>query len=278
MAMGQIESTAEIAQSFIYIVMPGVFACAQFDTLRRFLQAMGIFHIQMIFLWTTMAIHVLFSYIFVIKYEMGIEGAGIATCITFWLDLILLTAYVQLKQNIVPKDSWHFFNKDSFKDLIHSIKIGIPSALMGIMDWIAFELLGVFSGWISILAQATCIVVLSMLGIFFMFPLGLSFSVGTLVGNSLGQGKPRKAKKYSITSILMALSLSSVLVVIFLLNRDKIGHIYTQEPELVDSITHIVPIFSLVILFDSFMGVLTGTVRGCGLQHYGTIISLISYI
>lgn len=206
--IGQEEETADVAQLYVTMCLPGVFGTVQFDTARRFLFAMKVFSIPMFVTCLTLPLHILFNYLFVVRFGLGIVGTGYSSSLTYLLNFVLLNVYVTVKGDVVPAESWHFFNKDSFTELFQNLKFGIASSVMGMMDWIAFQLLIIFSGWISTISIATSVILLNLASFFFMFPLGMSFSIGVLVGNSLGNNKPRRARTYAHTSLLISLSLS----------------------------------------------------------------------
>lgn len=47
MLLGQEEATAEAGRTYIITLIPGLFAMTQFETIRRYLQAMTIFDLTM---------------------------------------------------------------------------------------------------------------------------------------------------------------------------------------------------------------------------------------
>lgn len=75
-------------------MIPGMIFHSQFDATREFLVGMGRSGMAMIISIITGCIHLPLSFIFLYKFEIGILGAGIAGSITYWLDFMLLTLYV----------------------------------------------------------------------------------------------------------------------------------------------------------------------------------------
>ena len=109
MALGQDYGQAEAARTYLVTLLPGMFAMCQFETIRRYLQGMGVFNLTMYIQGVTMALHFLWSYLFVFQAGWGITGSSISTCITYWLNFICLTAILYFKDGIVERESWHFF-------------------------------------------------------------------------------------------------------------------------------------------------------------------------
>ena len=75
----------ESAQYFLIVSLPGLFAKAQFETVRRYLQAMGHFKLMMKVQILITVLHLLWCYVFILYFRLGVVGAAIATCITYWI-------------------------------------------------------------------------------------------------------------------------------------------------------------------------------------------------
>jgi MATE family multidrug resistance protein len=275
--LGQEEASAESARLYIYTLLPGMFAMTQFETVRRYLQAMKVFYITMYIQAATMILHCVWCYLLVFNYDLGVTGASIATCITYWLNLILITVYVTYKSGVVEPISWHFPNKDSFVGWGEYLKYGVPAALMLCLEWWSFEIMALFAGMLSINELAANVVLFNLVAFLFQFAFGMSFAVSNLVGNSLGQDKPKKARKYFVTSLMAIVGMTVILMVLLLCLRWYIPLIYTQQEEVVALCAETIPYFIIMIFFDYFQSVASGSVRAIGYQKYGSIVSLIGY-
>ena len=61
-----------------------------------------------------------------------------------------------------------------------------------------------------------------------MIPVGFSFAVKLLTGNSLGEGKPRIAKMYYWVNLIVAISVTSCTIAFLYFAREKIIGAYTK--------------------------------------------------
>ena len=204
-AFGQDELTANAAQSYVTYLLPGMFAMTQFETVRRYLQGMKIFYLTMWIQFTTMILHCLWCYIFVFNTNLGLVGASISTCITYFLNFIIVTVILSYKEDIVHPESWHFFNKDSFRSFCEFLKYGIPSTLMLCFEWWCFEVLSLLAGMLSVNELAANVVLFNLISFLYHNALGMSFAISNLVGNNIGSQKPNTAKRYFITSVFIIL-------------------------------------------------------------------------
>ena len=277
LALGQEEEAADIGRRYILYLLPGMFAMTQFETVRRYLQGMEIFYLTMRIQCVTMGIHLISCYMFVFILEYDVIGASIATCITFWLNLTITTLYISFKKGAVPEESWFFFNKDTFKDWGIFLSYGIPAALMLCLEWWSYEICAVFAGMLSIEELAANVVLFNLIGIMYAIPNGISFALGTLVGNSLGEGKSERSKKYYITSLYFILALTTALVICILSCRWYVPYIYTQEKDVVELVVQTIPLFSVMLFFDNLQAVTSGTVRAIGYQQYASILALVGF-
>ena len=72
-------------------------------------------------------------------------------------------------------------------------------------------------------------VILRSLGLLtFMIPLGIMFGSGIIIGNSLGEGRPKVALQYYKYSILYALIVAAVQVSVLYFYKDSILSAFTD--------------------------------------------------
>ena len=68
------------------------------------------------------------------------------------------------------------------------------------------------------------------------------------------------------------------MMIILNIYREEIPLLYTKDKDVINTTSGVMPIFSLAILLDSFQGVLIGAIKGCGLQAYGTVLPIFSFL
>lgn len=204
-ALGQDAVTATYSQEYITPLTIGMFGMMQFETYRRYLQAMGIFQVTMFIQLFTLIVHIIVGYTLIFVFEFGVKGAAYATIVTYWLDFIIVVLYIKFKTGLVHEESWHFYNSDSFIGLWDYLKLAVPSAMMLCLEWWVFEGVSIEAGWLSTEELGAYIVLFNLITLLFQVPLGLSFALNSFVGNSMGDNKPKTAKRYFQISILISL-------------------------------------------------------------------------
>ena len=88
---------AEYTSEYMYAFLPGLFILGHIDIHRRFLQSMGFNKMPMICLSIGVVIHYFLSYLFVLKWHMGIWGTGYAGVIMNICVIIMQFSWAHLK-------------------------------------------------------------------------------------------------------------------------------------------------------------------------------------
>ena len=273
----QEEASADVAQTYIITMLPGLFALTQFETVRRYLQGMGIFACTMYIQFATIIIHIVLWYLLIYRADLGVVGASISAWITYFLNLIVVTLYVTFRNGIVPKESWHFFNFDSFRSLSEFAKYGLTSSLIICLEWWCFYILSMLAGSMGVEQLAAYVILLNISFLLFQIPQGIGFVLSDLVGNSLGEKNLIKTKRYLISSYIVNFITVIVLIIILLIFKRKISKFFTEEVEVDEFIIHCIPAFCAWMFFDFTQGVIWGALRGVGYQTYGAVVSFVAF-
>ena len=275
--IGQQPEAAAIAHSYIMSVLPGLFMNTQFEWLRRFLLVQGIYNAIMYILAATIWIHVLLLYSLILVLDLKIVGVGIATAITYCLNLTFLTLYIHFKKNLIDRRSWHWFDINWIYKLTAYLKYAIPACSMIVIEWWAFEILILFSGYCGIKQLAALTIMLSVNTILFMFSLGISYSWTSLVGNSLGANLPNIARTYAKAWLIFGWGLFGIIIILLSIFMRKIVSLYSTDEEVIEQIMATGVVWILGLVGDMTQGFLGGTIRAMGYQTVATITGIIAY-
>jgi Na+-driven multidrug efflux pump len=124
----------------------------------------------------------------IINYNLGLEGACIASGVTYFLNFALITIKCYMSSDL--EESFFLPNKESFDGMIDYLKIGIPMALQVTLDYMIVEVQNLLSSLISIVANAAMVIVLNAQILLFMFSFCLMISANVFVGKSMGANDP----------------------------------------------------------------------------------------
>ena len=149
-----------------------------------------------------------------------------------------MTLYVTFRNGIVPKESWHFFNFDSFRSLSEFAKYGVTSSLIICLEWWCFYILSMLAGSMGVEQLAAYVILLNISFLLFQIPQGIGFVLSDLVGNSLGEKNLIKTKRYLISSYIVNFITVIVLIIILLIFKYKISKFFTDQVEVDEFIIH----------------------------------------
>lgn len=109
-------------------LIPCIFGYAIVQCHVRFLQAQNNVLPMIVSTGISTLSHLFTCWILVFKCGLGSKGAALANGISYWINALLLMAYVQTSPSC--KDTWAGFSKEAFYGIYQFLKISIPSTLM----------------------------------------------------------------------------------------------------------------------------------------------------
>jgi len=109
-------------------------------------------------------------YVLVIRLQMGIIGASVATVITYFINSIIVTVYCIMQKDL--KESFFFPTRECFCDLWDYFRIGLPSSAMISLEWWSFEIQAILASYISVVAVGSMVILINTLTVLTMVPFG----------------------------------------------------------------------------------------------------------
>jgi len=110
-----------------------------------------------------------------------------------------------------------------------------------------------------------------------MIPFGLGAAVSTRVSNELGAGHSHAAR-FSVNVALCMSAMEALVIGSALFSiRNVWGYAYSNEGEVVDYVSSMMPLLASSTVLDGVQGVLSGIARGCGWQKLGAYANLGAY-
>ncbi len=208
---------------------------------------------------------------------LGIAGAAIATvfgtviaCIMSFASLFrrdgFVSIYYIMEQQIRP----------ALEPVISIIKLGFSVFIEQILMRVGFMSTAMMAAKMGTNALAAHQVGMNILGLTFSFGDGMQVAAVALIGRSLGEGSPDKAKAYGKTCRMIGLGISCVLAVVYFFGGDWFYHLLFAEQEIVDIGVMIIRIMIIIVLFQVSQVIYMGCLRGAGDTTYTAIASTIS--
>lgn len=275
--LGQDPEISAEAGLYARFLIPCIFGYALLQCHIRFLQAQNNVLPMMVSTAITTLSHLLICWILVFKSGLGNKGAALANGISYWMNALLLMAYVRISPSC--KSTWTGFSKEAFHGITEFLKLSIPSAIMLSLEIWSFEMMVLLSGLLPNPKLETSVLSISLntCSMIYMIPLGLSNTTSIRVSNELGSGRPQAAR-LAVRVALSLVATEGILVgTALILGRNVWGYCYSQVEEVLRYVGEMLLLVAISHFFDGLQSVLSGAARGCGWQKIGAFVNLGAY-
>ncbi|GKV43328.1 hypothetical protein SLEP1_g50632 [Rubroshorea leprosula] len=254
--VGQDHDIAKEAGIYARFMIPSLFAYSLLQSLSRFLQTQNIVYPMMLFSGITTLLHIPVSWALVFKSGLKIRVFS-----------------------FLHTNTWTGFSKEALHNILNFLRLAVPSAVMVCLEMWSFEMMVLVSGLLPNPELQTSVlsICLNTAGTVWMIPFGLSGAVSTRVSNELGAGHPDAARLAVCVVLVIGITEGILVGLVLILIRNIWGYAYSNEIKVVEYVAVMMPILAASNFLDGLQCVLSGTVRGCGLQKIGAYINLGSY-
>ncbi len=278
---GSTEDTHDMAVTYYRIVMGGmIFNCLQMG-INAAQRGAGNTKITMRTNMTSNIINIILNYILITGRfgfpALGIAGAALATvlgtvvsCVMSIVSIMNPNGFVSIpyivKNKIMP-------SVKAFKNIVN---VGYSVFFEQLLMRIGFVATAIMAANQGTYAMAAHQVVMNIMGLSFSFGDGLQTAAVALIGRSLGEGKPDKAKEYGSVCQMMGGIISVSLAVIYLLGSKALMRAFFEEAEIINIGVNIMYVTIVIVLFQVRQVVYMGCLRGAGDTLYTAVTAMIS--
>lgn len=274
---GQDPLISQEAGKFAVCMIPALLAYGPLQTLVRYFLMQSLISPLVISSCVSLCFHVAFCWLLVFKSALGNLGAAFSIGTSYWLNVIFLGLYMKFSSECertrVP------ISMELFHGIGEFFRYAIPSAGMICLEWWSFELLILLSGLLPDPQLETSVlsICVSITSTIYTIPEAIGSAASTRVSNALGAGSPQSARVSVSAAMTLAASVAILVSSIIFACRQVLGYVFSNEQDVVDYVTYMVPLLSLSVILDTLHGTLSGIARGCGWQHLGLYVNLGAY-
>lgn len=268
------DSIFQLSKGYLNIVFAGVLFSAGYNSIASILRGLGDSTTPLYFLIIATVLNIILDIVFIIYFDMGVNGVSLATVIAQACSFIFSVLYLNKKHDVfkIKLKNLHYDNQ-IFKT---GLKLGIPSAIQQMLFSVGNITLQSLVNSYGTSAMAA-FGAGSKIEMFISLPImNLGAAVSTFVAQNMGAQKIDRVKKGVKSSIYMSLFISIFVIILFFIFKENLIRIFNTDPEVVsigsNYLLTIGPFF--FIIGTSFM--LTSAIRGAGDSIFAMISSLIS--
>ena len=146
--------------------------------------------------WTSvisLPFHAAFSWGYISFLNLELIGVALANLSTQVVTFILLVVFSYYDE--VVRKTFVYPDKRTYQNMSEYLGLAIPSLFMCITEWWCWELLVLISGFIGVQEQASCIILMNIIGNAALIAQGLDLASCALIGSQIGKGNSKMAFK-----------------------------------------------------------------------------------
>ncbi len=277
---GSTADTHDGAVTYFRIVMGGMFFNCMQMGINSAQRGAGNTQITMRTNVTSNVVNIIFNYFLINGHfgfpALGIAGAAIATvlgtvvsCVMSIISIMKPDFFISLvyiiKERVRPAIS-------AVKQIIH---VGYSVFFEQLLMRVGFIATAVMAAHQGTAAMAAHQVAMNIMGLSFSFGDGLQSAAVALIGRSLGENRPGRAKEFGATCQMIGGLISVALAIIYLIGAKPLMRMFFDEPEIVAIGVSIMYIIIVTVLFQIRQVIYMGCLRGAGDTLYTALASTI---
>ena len=278
---GSTPETHSGAVTYFRIVMGGMFFNCMQMGINAALRGAGNTKITMRTNIVSNVVNVIFNYLLIggkLGFPgLGIAGAAIATvlgtvvgCVMSFVSILNSKSFVNIKYIIKEKV------RPTLRSYLDILQMSYSVFIEQLMLRIGFVATAVMAAKQGNDAMAAHQVGMNILGLSFSFGDGLQAAAVALIGRSLGERRPDKAKEYGASCRIIGAGISVALASIYLFGARPMMHLFFSEPQIVEIGVGIMYVAIVVTLFQIQQVIYMGCLRGAGDTLYTAAVSATS--
>ncbi|HAN20736.1 MAG TPA: MATE family efflux transporter [Clostridiales bacterium] len=268
------EASFNEAKSYFNVTMLGTIFIFGYNALSAVMRGMGDSKNPLTFVIIACGVNVVLDLILVAKFNMGAEGAAIATVISQGISMILCILYLKFKNFIFD------FTLSSFRfhgeRLLMLLKIGVPTLLNNITVSISFLFLLGFINNLGVTASAAVGAVAKYNAFAILPPIAISSAISAMSAQNFGAGKVDRAVKTMKIGIVIAISISYTMFILTQLFPEYILKAFNDNEEFIQAGVTYIRTFSFDYLTVPLIFCLNGLFIGTGHTFFSLSIGIIS--
>lgn len=216
-----------------------------------------------------MIMNIILDPILIYIFKLGILGAALATLIS---NISMFVLYKIKSKGILKYDKSLGVDKNK---IIEIIKLGFPMAfqriLFTVVNIILAKIIAIF-GTESIAAQK---IGLQIESITYMVIGGLNGAIASFTGQNFGANKLKRIKKGYYTALILGISYSLIMSLIFILFKESIIRLFIREKDTIVIASGYLQAVAFSQSFSTIEMVSNGLFTGLGMPKIPAIISVV---
>lgn len=286
--LGQPEEVVEVAIPYFKYLAWSVLPFMLFASFKQFLEGIGNTKVAMTIVVISNALNILLNWVFIFgKFgapELGAAGAGLSTLIARAVTPVMMIAYFLSKREF--RSYFDYFSWRKMMGLSREgnryckelFRVGLPIAGHLTLENSAFCITSLMMGWIGTVEIAANQITTTMANVAFMMVVGIGSATTILTSHAYGARDRAQIKAVSRASYTVGLAWNTITALSFILLRNHIPLLFTNDPEVVRTAGMLLIFCGLFQFSDGLQCISTGLLRGIKDVAVILRIALVAYV
>lgn len=259
-------------QTYISIIAWSIIPSTVFQGLKEYMQSFEKVMAANLLTLAAVFINVLANYLLVFGFGsfsgLGELGLPIASLIIRILLCVSLLSYLLYKENLETinhKLNWELF------------KFSLPIAFAFFLEVLAFSLVSVLSGKLSVAAAAANSIVLTIASTLFMIPLSIASAASVKIGQAYGIKNKLAISTYIKAVLIITISYSFMSFSLLALAPEWLLRLFSQDLKVIQLGVGVCAIVAIFQFVDGIQVACSGILRGLNETLFPTLMVFLSY-
>lgn len=210
--------------------------------------------------------------------QMGAEGVAWATSITRWLIVIVMLILVA---RLTP--GFRRSPAAPAGEARRQLEVGTGTAISNVAEWGGFNITFVIATWISIAANSVYGYTVQVMGLCFMFYLGIASATSVRVAEAIGRGEAQEVRNAGRLGVVATIAMGLILAIILTLFAGPISTLLVREDAVIGgvalapAIAALLWLAALATIFDGLQATASFALRAQGMVWLPTLIHVGSF-
>lgn len=209
--------------------------------------------------------------------KMGAVGCAVATATGMWLMLAAMVAWMRVAPAYAQTFPFTHWEWPNWAEIASMLRLGLPIGVTYFAEVSAFGAISLLVARFGVVQVSAHQVALNFSSLVFMVPLSFGIALITRVGQSLGEGDPRKARFVAWVGVAMSISFGVLSAAGIALFRWDIARAYTSDPAVQQLCVQLLMFAALFQLSDATQTATSSAIRGYKVTRQPMIIQLVAF-
>lgn len=264
---------ASTVRDFARIRVPALFFCALAQCVIKTVTAISRTHYAFEAIVISCGVNLILS-VFLVP-NIGVNGAAVASLCSD--GALAVVVWVRAWQDSEFKRCWPGWSGEALRGWCAFLRLAVPGMFLFGFEVAVWDVQTILAGYISPLAQATQGVVPQFCCLMYAFGQAMANANGSVIGSFLGEGNGPSARRTVGVTLSFSFKVMLLQGLIFWLLHSRVPHWYTDRPDLITSMTDLLPFCVVFSFLDGSQASVTGIFVGLGWQEVGLPIVLVCY-